>query len=182
MADGTLTSAIINSLLGRGANGITLPLEPPDAAPYIGAMFADLLKRLTAPEPTRLPDPDARLALAALLVRIARADGDYSDDEARRIDKVLAKRHALSPFEATALRGEAESLEAEAPDTVRFTRAIKDAVDYDDRTSVIEAMWEVVMADGVRDHEENTLMRLTANLLGVSDRDSNMARQRIERG
>lgn len=144
-------------------------------------MFADLLRRLTAPEPTRLPDPDARLALAALLVRIARADGDYSDEETRRIDKVLAKRHGLSPSEAITLRRDAETLEAQAPDTVRFTRAIKDAVDYDDRISVIEVMWEIVLADGVRDHEENTLMRLTANLLGISDRDSNIVRQRIAR-
>lgn len=143
-------------------------------------MFADLLRRLTAPEPERLSDPDARLALAALLVRLARADGDYSEDEIQRIDKVLAKRHALSPFEATALRRDAETLEAEAPDTVRFTRAIKDAVDYDNRISVIEAMWQVVLADGVRDHEENTLMRLAANLLGVNDRDSNMARLKVE--
>ena len=143
-------------------------------------MFADLLRRLTAPEPERLSDPDARLALAALLVRLARADGDYSEEEIQRIDKVLAKRHALSPFEATALRRDAEKLEAEAPDTVRFTRAIKDVVDYDDRNSVIEAMWQVVLADGVRDHEENTLMRLAANLLGVSDRDSNFARLKVE--
>ncbi len=143
-------------------------------------MFADLLKRLTAPEPARLPEPDAKLALAALLVRVARADDDYSDQEASQIDKVLAKRHGLSEVEATALRNQAESLEAEAPDTVRFTRAIKDAVAYEDRISVIEAMWHIVLADGVRDHEENTLMRLTANLLGVNDRDSNLARMRVQ--
>ncbi len=143
-------------------------------------MFADLLKRLTAPEPARLPEPDAKLALAALLVRVARADDDYSDQEASQIDKVLAKRHGLSEVEATALRSQAESLEAEAPDTVRFTRAIKDAVAYEDRISVIEAMWHIVLADGVRDHEENTLMRLTANLLGVNDRDSNLARMRVQ--
>ena len=41
---------------------------------YIGLMFGELLKRLTQPEPEMLPDEDARLALTALLVRIARAD------------------------------------------------------------------------------------------------------------
>jgi len=143
-------------------------------------MFGELLQRLTAPDPAPLPDPDARLALAALLVRIARSDGDYIAEEALRIDKVLAGRHGISPFEATALRREAEDLEAEAPDTVRFTRAIKDAVAYEDRAGVIEALWEVVLADGVRDHEENSIMRLTANLLGVNDRDSNLARLRVE--
>ena len=71
-------------------------------------------------------------------------------------------------------------MEAEAPDTVRFTRAIKDAVPYEDRESVIEALWAVVLADGIRDHEEDAQLRLVANLLGVNDRDSNIARQRVE--
>lgn len=143
-------------------------------------MFGELLKRLTQPEPETLPDEDARRALGALLVRIARSDGHYADEEVRRIDRILAARYALSPFEATALRREAETLESEAPDTVRFTRAIKDAVPYEDREAVIEALWEVVLADGERDHEEDALLRLVANLLGVNDRDSNLARQRVE--
>jgi len=144
-------------------------------------MFADLLRRLTAPEPEPLPDPDARLALAALMVRIARSDGDYAESEVARIDRILATRHGLSPFEATALRRQGEALEAEAPDTVRFTRAIKDVVTYEDRTGVIEALWSVVLADGQRDTEEDALLRLLANLLGVSDKDSALARQRVEK-
>ncbi|NHX28276.1 TerB family tellurite resistance protein [Escherichia coli] len=132
------------------------------------------------PAPARLPDTDARLALGALLVRVARADGDYAPQEAQRIDRILTARYGLSPFEATALRADAEQLESEAPDTVRFTRAIKDAVPYEDREAVVEALWEVVLADGVRDHEEDAMLRLLANLLGVNDRDSNIARQRVE--
>jgi uncharacterized tellurite resistance protein B-like protein len=143
-------------------------------------MIADLLRRLSAPEPEPLPYDDARLALAALLVRIARSDDDYADHEIARIDAVLAGRYGLSPFEATKLRAEAEALEAEAPDTVRFTRAIKDAVPYDDRVGVIEAMWDVVLADGMRDEEEDAILRLVAPMLGVNDRDSNLARKRVE--
>lgn len=147
---------------------------------YIAGMFADFLKRLTAPAPAPLPDTDARLALTGLLVRIARSDGDYAASEKSRIDRILAQRYGLSPFEAAALRRDGETLETEAPDTVRFTRAIKDAVAYEDREAVIEALWEVVLADGERDHEEDALLRLASNLLGVNDRDSNLARQRVE--
>lgn len=143
-------------------------------------MFGDLLRRLTEPQPTRLPDPDARLALAALLVRIARADGAYDQTEIDRIDRLLATRHGLSPFEAAKLRGEAEALEAEAPDTVRFTKAIKDGVAYEDREGVIEALWQVVLADGVRDEDEDALLRMVAPMLGVNDRDSNLIRKRVE--
>jgi uncharacterized tellurite resistance protein B-like protein len=145
-------------------------------------MFADLLKRLTEPQPEPLPNTDTRLALGALLVRVARTDGDYAAEEAATIDRLLAKHHGLGPFEATALRKEAEALEAEAPDTVRFTRAIKDSVAYEDRLAVVEALWAVVLADGVRDQHENSLLRLVANLLGINDRDSNLARKRVETG
>ena len=55
-------------------------------------MFADFLKRLTSPETEPLPDEDARLALSALLVRIARSDHDYSAGEKERIDRINAGR------------------------------------------------------------------------------------------
>jgi uncharacterized tellurite resistance protein B-like protein len=144
-------------------------------------MFADFLRKLTAPAPEPLADDDARLALAALLVRLARTDGDYAQVEIERIDRTLATRYDLSPFEAAALRAEAEALESEAPDTVRFTRAIKDAVPLEDRIGVLEAVWSVVLADGERDAMEDSSMRVIASLLGVTDQDSARARQKAEK-
>lgn len=148
---------------------------------YIIPMFADFLKRLTQPHPAPLSDFDARLALAALLVRVARSDNDYAPAEIARIDRILSTRFALDAGAAAALRGEAEVLEAEAPDTVRFTRAIKDAVPYEERLGVVEALWSVVLADGSRDQHEDALLRVVANLLGINDRDSALARQQATR-
>ena len=143
-------------------------------------MLTDLLRRLTAPEPEPILDTDARLALTALLVRIARADGDYAEEEKVRIDRTTAARYGLSSIEASHLRAEAEALELEAPDTVRFTRAIKEAVPYEERMGVIEALWSIVLADGKRDEEEDALLRMVAPMLGVTDQDSAMARRRVE--
>ena len=143
-------------------------------------MFGKLLSGLMAPDPAPLPQEDAKLALTALLVRLARADGHYAPEEIERIDRITAARYGLSPFEAAALRREAEAVEAEAPDTVRFTRAIKDAVLYEDRIGVIEALWQVALADGERDADENALLRMVAPLLGVEDQDSARARQRVQ--
>jgi uncharacterized tellurite resistance protein B-like protein len=143
-------------------------------------MFETLLRHLLAPAPERLPDPEAKLALAALLVRIARSDGDYSDRERAQIDSVIGETFGLVPAAAAATRAEAEVLEEEAPDTVRFTRALKEAVAHDNRCALIEGMWRVVLVHGQSD-EEAALMRLVANLLGISDVDSALARQRAER-
>ncbi|MEP2029126.1 MAG: TerB family tellurite resistance protein [Paracoccaceae bacterium] len=144
-------------------------------------MFGDFLKRLTQPEPIALPDKDARLALTALLVRVARTDGDYAPVEKAKIDLITSARYDLGATDAANLRADAETLESEAPDTVRFTRAIKAAVPYEDRVAVIEAMWRVVLVDNQRDDQEDALLRLVSSLLGINDRDSALARQRVSR-
>ena len=144
-------------------------------------MFADFLKNLVSPAPQPLTDIDAQLALTALLVRLARSDGYYAAQEIIRIEKIIGARFGLSQAEASDLRAKAERLEEEAPDTVRFTRAIKEAVIYDDRLGVVEALWQVALADGERDAGEDALIRLAANLLGVNDRDSALARQKVAR-
>ena len=143
-------------------------------------MIARLLTSLLAPQPGRLAEPDAQLALAALLVRVARADEVYAEDERIRSDRILAGRYGLSPFEAAKLRAEAEGIEAQAPDTVRFTRALKEAVPYEDRMGLMEAMWSVALTDGARDPREDALIRVTADLLGINDRDRAVARQTVE--
>lgn len=145
---------------------------------YMPRMFADFLKKLTTPEPEPLQDSDARLALTALLVRLARADGHFDGEERARISAIARARYGLDDGAAAALVHDAETLESEAPDTVRFTRAIKDAVAYEDRVGVIEALWQVALADGERDAGEDALIRMAANFLGVSDMDSARARQR----
>jgi uncharacterized tellurite resistance protein B-like protein len=143
-------------------------------------MIKELLGKLLAPAPAPLDDQDARLALSALLVRVGRSDHNYSDVERDRIDRILRTRYGLDVGGAILLREQAEALEAEAPDTVRFTRAIKDAVPYDDRTAVVEALWQVALADGHREAEEDALLRLATNLLGISDVDSATVRKRVE--
>jgi len=143
-------------------------------------MFGKLLDSLFGSAPEPLAPTDARLALAALMVRVARTDGNYAATEIDAIDRTLEARYGMSSAQALALRTEAEGLEAEAPDTVRFTRAIKDFVPFEERMAVFEALWTVALADGHRDDYENALMRLLAPLLGLTDQESARARQRAE--
>jgi len=43
-------------------------------------------------------------------------------------------------------------------------------------------MWAVVLADGIRDDEEDSMMRMTVSLLGVTDQDSHRARLKVSAG
>jgi uncharacterized tellurite resistance protein B-like protein len=128
---------------------------------------------------TDLQPDDARTAIAAVLVMAARVDETYEAAEKAVIDQVLAQRFGLSAAEAAGLRAEGEQVESEAIDLFQFTRAIKTAVPLEDRVAIMEALWRVVLADNVRDAHEDALMRQMADRLGLSERESALARQRI---
>lgn len=145
-------------------------------------MFTDLLRRLSGKDAGPLPPDDARVAIAALLTTIAQADRSYDDVERAQIERVLMARYGLSSAAAAQLRAEGEAADIAAIDIYRFTALIKERVPLEERTGVIEALWRVVLADGVRDDHENHLMRRIADLLGVDPRDSVLARQRVQGG
>lgn len=119
------------------------------------------------------------LAIAALLVEAARADGRMTDDDRHAVQALLADMLDLPPADARALRERGETAQHEAADLVRFTRVIKTALDEGARIALIEALWRVVLVDHHRDPHEDALLRRLAPLLAVSDHDSAAARRRV---
>lgn len=138
-------------------------------------MFTEFLQRLTGTakaQDQHLPEPDARMALAALLVRVAKSDHAYLASEISLIDRFLARRFQLNPVEAAKLRAVAEKLEHQAPPTEKFTQLIRDAVSYNERVEVLEALWQVVMADGVKHAEEAEVLDFATGALGLAPEDA----------
>ena len=141
-------------------------------------MLKNILKIFADDNISQLEPDDARLAITALMIRVARSDDDYSKAELNNITSLISARFKLSNDEANELIKEAELVEEQAPDTVRFTKSIKSAIDFDDRIAIIEDLWSVVLTDSFRDTNEDALIRTVVSLLGVSDKDSAFARQR----
>ncbi|MEM9577034.1 MAG: TerB family tellurite resistance protein [Pseudomonadota bacterium] len=139
-------------------------------------MFERLFPR-RAPTPEPLPQPNAQLALGALLVRVALADKHYRASEVRQIDRILSATFGLKPLEAAKLRATCEALERHAPGTPEFARILRDEVAYGDRKSLADAMWSVALADGDRDDLEEQMLHDIENALGLSAEDIAMARQ-----
>ena len=141
-------------------------------------LFADIAALFDAPGSAAPEGFDpAALALAALMVRLARADGHFDDGERAAILAALDARFG----NGAALLAEAERREAEALDHHQFTRLVKAANEPATRGALMADLWRVVLADGARDDEENALMRQFASLLHVSDQEAAMARRRAER-
>jgi uncharacterized tellurite resistance protein B-like protein len=143
-------------------------------------MISGLLRKLAGETDAPLTQDESRVAVAALLVLAAQADHTYEDIERAQIERVLAARYGLDAAAAAALRAEGEEAERVSLDIYRFTSRVKKHILYEERAAVIEAMWRIVLADGVREQHEEALMRRVADLLGLEPRESIEARRRVE--
>lgn len=126
-----------------------------------------------------LPDPDAELALGALMVRVAKADRDYQVEEISLIDRILARLYRHNAIEAAKVRATCEKLHAAAPDTDTFGKLIRETTGIDDRIAALEALWEVVLADGEQKEGELKIVEDARRAMGLSLRDSEDARDRV---
>ena len=127
-------------------------------------------------QPKPLPQPNAQLALGALLVRVAMADRTYQAAEVGQIDRILAATFGLKPLEAAKLRATCEALERHAPGTPEFAQILRDEVPYGDRKALADAMWSVALSDGDRDDAEEIQLMAIETALGLSDADITAAR------
>ena len=129
----------------------------------------------------QLPDPDAELALGALLVRVAQSDRDYQLEEIRLIDRILARLYQHNAIEAAKVRATCEKLHAAAPDTDTFGKLIRETTGLEERLAALDALWEVVLADGEECEGELRIVEDSRKAMGLSYADSQKARERARR-
>ena len=118
-------------------------------------------------------------AIAAILVRAAKTDNEYTESEKKLIDHLLANNLNISQEDARLLRLQGQELEMEINDNVQLTRIIKQDIPYEERHQLVEQLWSIVLDDNNRTPEENKLMRVLTHLLGVSDVNSAKARSKV---
>ena len=121
---------------------------------------------------------DTIVAVSSLLLEMAAIDGEFSDDERKRILALLRDEFQLYNDDAVALM---ESAEEELGTTERkwqYASRIREQYAAEEKLRVVELLWRVVLADGqVARHEEYVLRKL-AELLGMTDEEVLAARTR----
>ena len=136
------------------------------------------LKNIFSPE-TNDTDINSNNAIAAILVRAAKTDQEYTQSEKNLIDQLLSNQLNITLENARLLRLQGEELETEINDNVQLTRIIKQDIPYEERHHLIEQLWSIVLDDNSRTPEENKLMRVLTHLLGISDVNSAKARTKV---
>lgn len=137
-------------------------------------MFERLLSFLGLPpeELTKMPEADARHAMGALLVRVAKADGVYLFQEIGEIDHMLADLYDLNAVEAAKMRAECEKLEEAMPETEALADVLTETVSAEERAQVVRALWIVADVDGERHEKEEQVVAIASETFGMAPEDA----------
>lgn len=119
-----------------------------------------------------------RLAAAALLIEMTRADHDAKGIERDAAARAVQQAFPLEASETDELLALAEREADRATSTYEFTRLINDHFDARQKEHFVELLWQVALADGEIDRYEEHLVRKIADLTHVPHRGYIRAKHR----
>jgi len=108
-----------------------------------------------------------RLALAAcaLLLELAHADDEFTDDEREHIRDAMIRHFALPQDQVDHVIELAEQARQRSSDLYQFTSLITASYSEGQRMVLAEVMWRLVYADGELAKRESYLMQKLSHLL-----------------
>lgn len=112
-------------------------------------------------------DHRLRLAIAALLLEMTRADEQVSADECAALETGIRDHFGLTDDETRELIALAEAERHEATDYYQFTSLINRHYGPEERAQLVEQLWRIAYADETLHHYEEHLVRKVAQLLHV---------------
>jgi uncharacterized tellurite resistance protein B-like protein len=122
----------------------------------------------------------ARLSAAALLVEVVNADGEFTDDERRKLFGSLQSQFSLSKDEAADLLALAEKQVKQATDLHEFTIELNRHLKSEQKIALIQELWHAAYADEILHRHEEHLVRKVADLLHVPNTSVLAAKQRAQ--
>ncbi len=109
-----------------------------------------------------------KIATCAILVEMANADDDFTEDERDHIIDLLKDRFNLNTDEARELIEIAEEEIKGSIDIYGFTNIIKKNFSLKNRMLVLEEIWRLVFSDGELSGREDSLIHKLSFLLGLT--------------
>ena len=117
------------------------------------------------------------IGITALLVHIARIDGNYTCKEQEIIKRFITSFYRENTSIDNTLQ-KAETLEASSIQLLGFTNKIKKQ-SLDIKKKIIEHLWQIILSDANVDHYESNLMRRICGLIYFSDKISGEIKLKI---
>lgn len=112
-----------------------------------------------------------RLAAAALLFEVVRADGVVRPEETTVLRAALRSVFELDAAEVDQLVALAETASRQAVSLFEFTSLVDQGFGADEKKRIVELLWLVAFADAEKHAEEEHVVRKIAGLLHVPHPD-----------
>ena len=144
-------------------------------------MLQRLLQVFAPPteQPGRTAAERIPLAAAVLLLEVAYADGDFDASERALLGPLLKEHFSVAENSLEELLAMADETRRKSSDLHQFTREINKSFTQQEKERIIEAIWQLVYADGRLDQYEEALMRQLGSLIGLSHRQLIEAKLRV---
>ena len=108
-----------------------------------------------------------RTSAGVLLLELAWADEEFSEEERHHLAGVMRRHFGLTEEDAEELLAQAEAERVRAVDLWQYTTMIREHYSMGQKMVLAEAMWGLVYADGVLSSHEDYLIRRMSHLLGI---------------
>jgi uncharacterized tellurite resistance protein B-like protein len=108
-----------------------------------------------------------RVATAALLIEMTRADHDVKSVERSAVTQAVQRAFGLDAEQTDELVALGEQEADAATSLYEFTRLINRHFDVKQKEHIVELLWHVALADGEIDKYEDHLVRKVADLIYV---------------
>ncbi len=122
---------------------------------------------------------DLRVAACALLLEVAHADDDFSEEERVHLRDLVKRHFGLPKAAVDELVTLAEDRRRASVDLWGFTALIRENYSLGQKLVLAEAMWGLVLADGVLAEREDYLIRKISRLLDLKPGYLSEARKRV---
>ena len=121
---------------------------------------------------------DSQFLVAALLVFVAKGDGNISEKESAKMIELIEDHFHLHGAESLALLSRAMTDFAENPDLESLLRQLSHVLTPEEKEDIAVMMLKVIAADGRRDVDEMEMMHNAADIIGISAEETHRAFER----
>jgi len=141
-------------------------------------MFDYLRKTLlqdSPPEPVEKREENRhkklQIATAALFIEMAKADGNFSDEERERVIHTMQRTFNLDEDCVNELIELSEKKLEKSISVYEFTSIINDHFNRDEKQELLEDLWKIIYVDDKLDKYEDRLVKVIGGLINVDHKD-----------
>jgi len=131
----------------------------------------ELITQLQKIETPKFPPKKYQVATAALLIEIAKADGDFSAEERKRIIDLMKKDFDLDDDLVADLLDLSEQKVKDSISVYEFSKIINETFTRQEKIELLKNLWRIVYVDGRLDSHEDQLIKIIGSTLNLEHKD-----------